>query len=668
MPSKLLARCRKLLTIAGLLVAAAFAISVVRPAAALDDSSVQKAVQYIGMLRGREISGQEQSWLEKRWRGEAALSPDVIAAQVDDLAVKYETQQRTPDPLALAISRTNLLKNVFCTARHGSDPELQRLGDIMAPADIVLAADCALGLVVTESDVEGLVASHALTASVTGRSHDRAGDRAEIVELIETGFADGSPSEKAIIAEGEFRHAVLARFWSRIEGTTEQGAVIDALGGQTSTDVRTTARELENLATSKLGDVDYLARVGEARLSAGDAATYSEWLERIAGYRFSSRDRAWLQEAIVADFRENAEETLSQIADIRSLNTAYRASGDPSEKAAMLAGWEASLHCYLSTSGDPDDSRLAEVLFRRDPVTDADCDAGRIRRKSDTVLVEQGGQTLTEGDLQPGMRFASIMIGRSLLAEEEDVVREDGIEGFVADPGEWNQERQFYEAFLSAIDKHETDVFLAMDERKKLYDPIYCELKASNDRFADDYVEMFRRGGAIAFEDCAQPLVTTEEELEALVRFANFLAMANDTPPPSQAELQGLRESMMTKDMDSAESSMLALSEWWSLLTPEEKAAEVASIKKNGITAEADGATLAGFIEHRKRMLVVKNVRIRQCQEIAIMIEGFTALYGASLSPFGATAGSPSGIPGEQLGGLVSATNAAAALCQGMSG
>lgn len=638
-------------------------------AATLDPAAMGNAIQYLGVLRDKAISAEDEAWLTQQWQDDAALSPQTIAAEVDHLALQFERHQKTPDPLALANNRTDLLKNVYCTARQSGDPTIHRLSDILAPDEVVLAADCILGLVITRFDIDGAAASHALVAAVTGRSHDAEGDKAELVNIVEGGFAAATPQEKAQVARAEFRHAILARFWSRIEGTTEQRAVIDEISAAAAADLRGPARALEDLAASKLGDVDYLAKVGDAKLTAGMIGIQNEWLEYIAGYSFSSRDRAWMLDAIIDEFRANPGETLDQIATLKTLNTNYRASSDVDEKTAMVAAWGASLYCFSRASNDPDDIYLAEVLFRHDPVTDADCDAGRVSRSSDKVLAEAGGQRLTDRDLTTAKRFASVMLGRSLLPEEEAIIRDDSIQSFKKDLSAWNENDAFYQAFLGKIDKRQgNSVFLAMDERKKLFDPVYCSLRASDEPFAQDYVQMFQRGDAILFEDCDEQLVTTEDEVEALAGTLNFLALINDMPPLHDADVKESLKASSSENINRAESMQLALNEWWSLLTLDEKAAEADKMRRMGIKPGVDGETLRNFMNTVELTVVAMNARLQSCKMLAITIQGMTAIYGASIGPGAVTGSNPSGIPGEQLGGLVSATNAAREICRDVMG
>ncbi len=630
----------------------------------LSEQSMTQAIAYLSLLRGQDISTEESTWLKQEWGEEFEASPQTVAAEVDELAFSWEHHQHDQDPLALANGRTAMVKNAYCAAEQNSDPLLHRLREILAPDDVVLAADCVFGFVVTRFDVDGLVASHALTAAATGQRHDAGNDKAEVIDTIKDGFADAAPAEKALIANGELRQAILARFWSRIDGAPEQRAVIDEVRSAAASDLRGTARQLERLALSRLGEVDYLAKVGDARLTTAAINSYSQWLGRIAGYSFSIRDWLWLKQAIINEFQDDPAKMLGEVAGIKDMNSAYVRAGSLSEKSNLVASWAANLHCYLSTSSDPDEIRLAEMVFRHDPVTEADCQASRVSRKSDTVLAEASGQRLTVQDLSTSMRFASIMLGRPLLPDEETVVRNDNVQSFNEDLEAWNEEHDFFRVFVDKIESRNDSRFLAVDERKKLFDVIYCELKKSDDAFADDYVKMFQRGDAVIFEDCDRQLVTTRDEIDAIVSFINFLNLVNEKPPLSEADMTELRQSLTSENMDGAESSMSAVNEWWSLLTLDEKAAEVAKIRENGITAEADSGTIANFVNEKKGLVVLQNIRRKQCQMMAIITQGNTNIYAAKQGrSIYNDNGGIAGLPGEEYATLVTSTNMFAEFC-----
>lgn len=650
-------------------VLAAMAMS---PAAAggrtLDQETMADAVRYLGVLAGRELSAEDAAWLKERWSEEAKTAPGSVAGELDGLAFSYERYQRDKDPIRLAEARASIAKTAYCAAEQSSDAAAHRLRNILASDELVLAADCVLGLVVTRFDVDGLVASHALTAAATGQGHDAADDRAATVSAITEGFSDAAPGEKRSLANGELGHAVLGRFWRLIDGSAEQAAVIREIGSAASVDVRGPARQLEALAQSKLGGLDHLAQVGDARLTAGAMTTYFEWLERIAGYRFDSRDRDWLQQVVIQDFKEDPKKVLDEVANIKVMNRDFVLLDREDEKRRRVAAWAGSLHCYLDTSGDPDERQLAKVVFREDPVIETDCGTGAVRRQSHTVLAEANGQELQEQNLDIGMRFSAMILGRPLLPEEIAVVRKDMIENFERDPAVWYEEVAQYRALLANIEKYDTSVFLGMDERKKLVDPIYCALKTSDEPYADDYVAMFERDGAILFDDCGQQLVTTENEIQAVVAVANFLALLNDKPPLEAAQIQEIRDAFKSKYLGKAESSMLALQEWWSLLSLEEKAAEAQKAKADGITIEADAKTIAGYVESAKLQVVLRNAKIKSCRLSAIIVQGQTAIFAAKHGPYTASANNPLGISGLELGSLITTTNALGEICKGVLG
>ena len=602
---------------------------------ALSEQSVGQAVDYLALLSGQDMSAEDSAWLKQQWGLEFETSPKTVATEIDELALSLERQQQSPDPLALASGRTAMVKNTYCAAKQSSDPHLHRLREILAPDDVVLAADCVLGLVVTRFDVDGLTASDALTAAATGVGHDPLSDKAEITKIIEEGFADATLAEKSLVANGELRGAILTRFWSRIDGAAEQRAVVEEIKNAAVSDLRGAARQLEALALSRLGEVDYLAKAGDAKLTVGAIAEYDRWLERIAGYRFSARDRAWMQQAIIDEFRNDPGKTLSEVSGVDQMNRDYALADGAREQADLVAGWAADLHCYFSVSNDPDEIRLAEVIFRHDPVTEADCQARRISRESDRVLAEIDGQRLTEGDLDLSLDFASMVLGRPLLAEEISVVREEAVQDFEKDLSAWNKQNDFQDATLNEVERHRSSFFLGVDERKKLLDPIYCSLKASDDPSADDYVKMFKHGGGIVFEDCDRQLVTTTDEVDAIVSLVNFLGLVNGRPPLNGADRKELVQSIKSEDLTKAEVSKSALDEWWSLLSLEEKAAETARMRQEGITPEADSSVISNFINLVKLQVVSKNAQLQACKLAAVVSRGQANIYAAKAGRYG---------------------------------
>ncbi len=359
---------------------------------------------------------------------------------------------------------------------------------------------------------------------------------------------------------------------------------------------------------------------------------------------------------------------MDELARIKVMNRDYVLSESADEKSRMVETWAANLHCHLNASDDPDNPRLLALLFQKDPVIEADCEAGTARRQRQTVLAEADGQQLLEQDLDFGMRFSAMILGRSLLPEEAAVVRDDTIATFKKNPAVWREQTEQYRALLAKVEKYDTSAFLGMDERKKLFDPIYCALKASDEPYSEDYVRMFERGGAVLFDDCDQQLVTTEEEIQAIVSIANFLALLNDEPPLDEAQVREIRDGFKSQYMGGAESSMLALREWWSLLSLDEKAAEAEKAKAKNITIASDAKTIAGYVENAKLQVVLRNAKIQSCRMSAIIVQGQTAIFGAKQGPYTDSSRNPLGISGVELGGLISSSNLLGELCKDVFG
>lgn len=591
-----------------------------------------QAIGYFGVITGRAISADDAAWLKQQWAAQFAETPHDVAERLDQLALGLERHERDQDPLALASSRNALIKESHCAAEQTSDPDVHRVKAILAPDDLVLAADCPLGLAVTRFDVDGLVDSHGLMASITGQSFDPASDRAEVSSAITEEFSTAEPAQKEILANGELRHAVATRFWSRIDGQQTQAELTAALGEQASQDLRAAARNLERLALQKLGEVDYIARAGEARLTSPMIADYFEWLQRIAGYAFSVRERAWIEEAIIDEFNTDPNKMLQEIASIDQMNRDYAIADNAAQKASLIATWTASLHCYLDKSSDQDEIRLAGVVFRHDPVASANCDSGQVTRQQDVVLAESGDGTLTERRLQPTMRFTSFLLGRPLTPEEVSFIRDDSVQEFENNQTKWQSDQADIEAILAKTDRNRNETFfLGIDERKKLFGPVYCFLKKEDDDpSASTYLAMFQKNDAIVHEDCSANLVTTREEIDAFIGALNFLAFLADKPVFSEEERAEFAEALVKEDLSSSESAFAGMAEWWSLLSLEEKSEKIAELRSSGITHASDaGNVLGGFVRNAKLMTVLINAKRNSCRMAAVISQGYASIYAA---------------------------------------
>ena len=630
----------------------------------LNQEAVDQAISYFGLLSGRAIATKDGDWLRAAWQEQFEHTPDAIAARLDELALGLELYQRDQDPILLARERLMVVEEAYCVAEQTSDPDAKRLRAIIAPDDLVLAADCLFGFVVTDFDVDGLVASHALTAEATGQAYEPERNRAELVGYIEREFAGAAPSEKALMANGEVRSAILTRFWSRIDGKPEQAEVVEAVRGEASSDLPAVARKLEELALTKLGQVDYIARNDEYRLTTGMVDTNQTWLERIAGSAFSRRERAWLEDALARELDVDPGKLIENTRAIERLNRDYVLSEDDAERSVMLAGWASHVHCLAKGSSDPDERRLGEIVFRHDPVIEADCAAGTVVRRRDQVLAGVGDRQLSERDLEGVLRFMPMLLGRPLSADEAASIREDEIRTFEENPDEWQKEDAEVRKLLSEVEKYDDSLFLGADNRQKYFDQIYCYLKASDDPSSSMYVAMFQKNGAITFEDCERQLVTTKDEIEAFLDVTNFLRAMNGERTLDADQTVEARQTLASLDLTKAESWRAALSEWWGLLSLDERAENIAKVRREGITMAAEDDRVAQFINMAKLEIVTSNAMRDQCEMAAIIAQGQTAIFAAQAGRYGHDDTIDArGFVGAKLSWLLPYINSAASFC-----
>lgn len=618
------------------------------------DGLMDQAIGYVSILAERDFNAADRAWLKEHWTAEFQETPDAVTARLDEMAVGLERYQRDPDPIALATDRLAVVKETYCDAAQTRDPIADRLSAIIAPDDLVLAANCLLGVVVTRFDIDALVASHALTAAVAGLPHDPDTDRATIQGQITQGFDDATPAELSLIGNAELRHAVFARFWSRIEGTPEQSEVVRAMQSGAAGNLPGLSRELETLALARLGEFDHIAVNGNYRLTSGMVSTYRIWFERIAGFAFTRRDRAWLEDALVRELQSEPQLLASEVEQIAVMNRDYVLAKTDADRAAMAAGWAAGLHCLATTSSDPDERHLGEVLFRHDPVIDADCAAGRITRSRERVLTTAGSDRLVEGDLEAGFRFMAMLFGRPLSADEQAFIRDDEIRSFSEDPALWRQQAAEVHHALAEVEKHDDNVFLAMDQRQAYFDQVYCQMKVSDEPSAGAYIEMFKKGGAITSEDCQQPRVTTLGEIDAYIGIANFLNAMQGEPAPDTAEIEEARRLLASADLTHAESWLAALDEWWSLLSLEERQAGIEQVRRDAISLEATDDRAFQFMEQVKMTVIATNAKRDGCEMMAIVAKGETAIYAAQAGTTGT---------GRKLSWLLPTINMYSAFC-----
>ena len=96
---------------------------------------------------------------------------------------------------------------------------------------------------------------------------------------------------------------------------------------------------------------------------------------------------------------------------------------------------------------------------------------------------------------------------------------------------------------------------------------------------------MFQRGDAILFEDCDQERGDDfKDEIEAFVGILDFLALDqwHVTRLRPGGSSRSFSSTLAPQNMNRTESMRLALEEWWSLLTVQEKATAIESMRSAG--------------------------------------------------------------------------------------
>lgn len=652
----------------------------------LTDELMNKAIGYIGAVLGRDVDAEDSRWLKQQWSEDYSKTPAGAIAGLDGMALKLELIERDADPVGMATYRNELIDDTYCAAQMTSDPSARRAKDVLAPDDVVLVADCVYGFVVTTFDVEGLAASHALTAEIVGQSHDTAADLQNLMSAIPAEFEGWDPTNKGLAAGGELRHAIAAKFWALLDGDpkkTETANILRGRTGQEPSAIMASARNLETLALGEIGKLDYIAKVGEVRLTSGMVGTYLQWLERIAGYPFSPRDRVWLRGVIVEEFEADPAKMQQEIAAVDDYNRAYRGArgdgpgldtNDPGRLAkqkAMLDGWTAQLHCYLSQSSDPDEMRLAEVVFAENPVISSDCTGSQVTRKSDAVLAEAGGQRLTEAMLVPAMRVAMLLFGRPLTADEAAVARKDWIKAFEQDPAKALAEMVEYQKLLHEYDgggsSYAKRGYERESNRRDLFVTVYCGLQQSEEPDDRELLAMLKEANVVVHEDCSQQLVTTERTVDAFIASSNFLAFVSGKPPFTQAEEAEFVKALRRENVSWAEISLASYLEWWPALSVEKKAKAVDQIRSFGIDHPSEaGQHIRDVSSLAQLELVLAQVNAVACQVAAITAEHDAAMFVLESGPYAYRADSTDagiGFSGAKFGQILSNSILGNALC-----
>jgi hypothetical protein len=627
----------------------------------LSDHAMNEAITYFEALIGAPISEDDAGWLRKRWTERFARTPFEVEAEIDDFLVELDLWERDGDAIALARRRNDLIDNIYCAAAQSGDPDLHRFRDIVAPAEVVIDADCAFGLVVTRFDIDGLLASQDLMAAIAGMAFDPEKERVAIEHLVRIRFDQDDIEAKALIAAGESRHAIADRFWVRLEGDSRKDELMAALGEGVVNRLYETARQFETLAMQQLASVDYVVEANGLRFTHDQLGEYLTFAETIAGQSFSLRDRSALQDAIIKTFLADPRMTADWIDTYRQANMAYLAEGDLDRKAAMVASWAAELYCRLSVSSDPNDERSLKTVFRENPIISSDCEEKVVRRQSDVMVAEIGGQVLTEGDVRLAGDWLAFILGRRPTPEEAAFDRDYVIAKFDRDPANMASTiRTMREIFAKQDNQH--IAFLWEEERRKRAGGFYCHFKYSEEK-EQAYIDMFSVKDDIFREDCERKLISTRADIDAVIGAMDFLGSLAGLAPFTVQERAERHEAWIDLDMSYGVINRLALAEWWSTIDQERRLEAITRLRNSGFTHVRDiDGVIVEWLNFAKTNVVMQDVSSRQCAIMAAMSQGYTGLYAGESGPGRVR---PYGMMGYELAHLVPMNNAFAALCGG---
>lgn len=620
----------------------------------LTDGLMNRAIGYVEAVTGRDVGAEDSAWLKREWSQDHAEAPGSTIVNLEEMALKLDLIEADADPVVIASYRNELIDNTYCAREMTSDPTVLRATDILAPDDAVLAADCVIGLVVTTFDVEGLTASHALIAEITGLPVSSAPDRQTLMTAVPEEFETWELMDRELAAAGEARHAVAERFWSLISAQKRSDLAAELTAQAASDGIMRAARNLETLALQNIASVDRIVAVGDARLTEGMVGEYLQWLQRVAGYPFSMRDRLWVREAIIEEFQADPANAQAEIARIEAFNDAYDSGildlateqdrlDWQNKRTAMLDDWAVQLHCGLSTSKDPDEARLLKVIFALDPVVSSDCAAGKVMRRRDTVLAEAGGHMLTEGMVSEGLSFLSLLLNRSPTSEEEAFVRQDTIRAFQENPQKALSDLANYRSMLLEYDGKRFE-FQKKEVQAKLLNIVYCSLKSSSEPSASDYLNMLQRANPIAMEDCASQVVTTERDVDAFLAQLNFLVVVAGGEPFSQTEetemIERIQRGELGNEVWLGEVGLAALTQYWSWLDTEKKNDQVSALRKIDVSDVAAKVPLLNDLVVTAGLgLTLMEAERMSCTIMAMTAEHETRMFSAL--------GGPSSLPAE---------------------
>jgi len=514
------------------------------------DELTADALETIELILGRDLDADDQAWLRQYWMEEAVDQPEQTLAMLETFAVARQAIDDGTDPMALAELRTQVIDGSYCATKRTSDTAAKRLRSILAPDDLVLAADCIAGAIVTPFDVEALARSNALVGDLVGRPVDIAAIEAELLRALSNHADDWDPEGWQRLLWGEFRAAALSEFWSSVDQTTrEQWAAAAKDTFNSNNHVGSTALSLEKTALREVGAVKTMATSGEHRLRSWEMDAFHDYFSLVTGAHPTPRERAEISVMFVTNFHEDPAQTIENARSLRLwLDEGYYFGEDPQigrirswtadEQASMLKERAAQLFCINNKTDDPDGLRLIEILYAHDPVIDVDCANSLITRASDEILVDSGGKQFTRAVLDAHRRAFEMIFAIRFKAAERRWFDEASISDMRRGAKGLTQAVDRFQQIVGEIEAPaKVGPYLNEQRREDYAIRIYCVNKDADDPDVARLFEIIDDHDPILFEDCDRQVIVRKSDVDGLISTLSFVSSLGDFEPLTEDEI-----------------------------------------------------------------------------------------------------------------------------------
>lgn len=563
------------------------------------DELMEEALGTLGLVIGRDLSAEDQTWLRERWAMEAADRPEQMVEGLEAFAVARKGIEAGTDPMVLAELRTQVIDESYCATKRTSDAETWRMRSILAPDDLVLVADCITGVVVTPFDVKALARSNAMVGELVGSPVDAAATEAEILKALPHAFDEAPLELQQRLLWGELRAAALDVLWSSVDETTREELAAAARDTfKSNEDVAVTTLAFEKTALKKVGEVTAIARADEYWFSLSELASYFDFIEFVAGTSLSPGERAEITDMYVSDFHEDPKRTVEVAANLRYwLDNGYYWGKDPvtgqtrswtaEEQARMRAEEAALLFCSSEKSGDPADKRFIEIIFADNPVIDVDCVNNRITRDGDRVLAGAGDKQLTRAMLDRYRQNLELIFAVQFSADERRWFDEASVKDMRNNPVGMIQVIDGFQRTVDEI-KEPAQVGPHINEQRREDNAIriYCANKGTEDPEVARLFDIINDHDPVLFEDCERLAAVRESDVGGLVSMLNFVGSLGDFEPLTEDEIAAWPDKIKpffetrTGGSFGYLSTFAKLSYWWSRMPVGARHRTVAMIKE----------------------------------------------------------------------------------------